>query len=96
MVVGILTVKLGIPGARSLKEKRKVVRSVKDRVKAKFNASIAEVANHDLHQTATLGVSVVSADAPHADSQLQKILSLINETALVSHVSTELLNINER
>jgi len=93
MVVGFLKIRLAIRGARSLKEKRQVLRSVKDRVKSKFNISIAEVDHHDIHQSALIGMSVVAADARHADSQLQQALALVSGHAEVVSVDMELLNV---
>ncbi|MBI5814646.1 MAG: DUF503 domain-containing protein [Nitrospinae bacterium] len=85
-----MKVAIYVPHANSLKEKRKVVRSVKDRVKARFNVSIAEVGALDLWQRAEFGVAVAAADAAHADSQLSAVLNLITSTADVIEVSTEL------
>ncbi len=93
MVVGILKVSLYMEGARSLKDKRRVVRSVKDRVKSKFNVSIAEVGSLDNHQTAQLGICVVSTECAHADSQLNKTLDLISSQAVVSDFSMEFINL---
>ena len=59
MFVGILQVDLEITGARTLKEKRQVVKSVLDRLRASFNVSTAEVDDHDLYQRAALGFSAV-------------------------------------
>lgn len=84
--------RLSIPGARSLKEKRKVVRSVKDRVKARFNVSIAEVDNHDLYQTADIGVAVAANDRVHADSQIQSVIRCIEYKAVVAGIHVEFIN----
>ncbi|MGK7346697.1 MAG: DUF503 domain-containing protein [Candidatus Nitrospinota bacterium M3_3B_026] len=92
MVVGVLRVHLALRGNRSLKGKRQVVRSIKDRVKSRFNVSIAEVDGHDAHQRALLGISVVAVDAPHADSQLQQALRLVAERAEVLSADMELFN----
>lgn len=92
MVVGVLRIHLALRGNRSLKGKRQAVRSIKDRVKSRFNVSIAEVDGHDAHQRALLGISVVAADAPHADSQLQQALRLVAERAEVLSADMELFN----
>lgn len=78
MVVGIARVVLGIPGAQSLKDKRSVVRRVIDRVRAKFNAAVAEVGDNDVHRRAVIGVSVVSSDRRHANEMLDTILSFVS------------------
>jgi hypothetical protein len=76
MVVGTLRIRLVIRGARSLKDKRRVVRSVKDRVRHRFNASVAEVEALDSIQTAVLGVAVVANDGAHVRSVLAQIGNL--------------------
>ncbi len=77
MRVGILRVDLQILGATSLKEKRRVLRSLKDRLLSRFNVSVAEVGSQDLWQRAELGVALVSLDAKGADAALQKIEAFI-------------------
>jgi len=73
MFVGVLRLVFHIPHARSLKEKRSVVRRFRDRVRARFDVSIAEVGDQDLHQRAIFGVSVVSNDASVCDSVLAQV-----------------------
>jgi uncharacterized protein YlxP (DUF503 family) len=92
MVVGIGRIVLGIPEARSLKDKRSVVRRVIDRARAKFNAAIAEVGDQDLHRRAVIGVSVVSNDRRHANEMLDTILSFVSgaSEALVLDRSIEI------
>lgn len=65
---------LFIPGCHSLKEKRGVVRSLKDRTKNKFNVAIAEVDDQDQWQIATLGVVTVGSDAIFCEKVLRKFL----------------------
>ena len=69
MVVGLLSVELHVPGARSLKDKRMVLRRVKDRLK-KFNVAVSEVDHQDLWQRAALAVVTVSTDQAHAEGEL--------------------------
>lgn len=76
MIIGALKVRLQILGAQSLKEKRKALRSIKDRI-AHLNAAIAEVDDLDKWQAATLGVAVVSNDAGHVNSMLDKLMQLM-------------------
>ncbi len=73
MFVGVLRLTFHVPEARSLKEKRAVVRRFRDRVRARFDVSIAEVDAQDLHQRAVFGVCVVSADAALCDSVLEQV-----------------------
>lgn len=93
MVVGVCKIFIALHGNRSLKGKRRVIRSVKDKIKNRFNISIAEVDFHDYHQSAALGLCVVASDSGHANSQLQKAVNLISELTNISDVSIELINI---
>lgn len=93
MVVGVCTISIALHGNRSLKGKRQVVRSVKDKVKSRFNISIAEVDNQDILQTASFGMCVAASDAAHADSQIQKAINFISGQADVTTISFELINV---
>jgi len=75
MHVGVLQVELAIDSANSLKDKRQVVKSVLDRLRATFNVSAAEVDDLDLHRRAVLGFAAVSNDAKHVRGLLQKTLN---------------------
>ena len=77
MIVGRLNLLLNIPSARSLKDKRRVVKSLITRIKNKFNASVAEVGENDKWQVVKLGAAVVSNRSDHANSQLSSIISMI-------------------
>jgi uncharacterized protein len=77
VVVGILQVELTIPSADSLKAKRMVLRSVKDRIRKNFNVSIAEVGDNDQWQSAVLAVALVSNDKRFANRVLSKVVDFI-------------------
>lgn len=77
MLVGTLRLRLIMRGSRSLKDKRRTVRSVKDRIRSKFNASVAEIASLELHQVAELGVAVVGNDRTYLQSVLSQIANLV-------------------
>lgn len=77
MVIGVCTVVLHIPGAASLKDKRRAVKSLKDRLHNAFNLSVAEVDDLDLWQRATLGLAAVSNDAKHCDEVLAAAVDFI-------------------
>lgn len=79
-----------IPYATSLKDKRQVKRSLVDRVRKRFNVSIAEVATQDAHRTLTIGLTLVSGDADHAQQSMNSILDYMEETT-----EAELLSIEE-
>jgi uncharacterized protein YlxP (DUF503 family) len=78
-----------VPQAQSLKDKRMAARSIIDKARHKFNASVAEVDTQDLHQTLTLGVAVVSGEYAHAQSMLDEIIRFMEENADAELVSAE-------
>jgi uncharacterized protein YlxP (DUF503 family) len=92
LVVGTCTISLHIPESGSLKSKRWVLRRIKDRVRNKFNVSIAEIDDFDLWQRATLGVAVVSKDGRFADQVIAKVIDLIESdgNAQVIDIQTDL------
>jgi len=92
VTVGLLLVELHVPGARSLKEKRMVLRRIKDRLK-KFNVAVSEVEHHDLWQRAELAVVTVSPDQSHADRELAAVADEIDrvEPGLVTRTQLEFL-----
>ncbi len=90
MVVGVLRLVLSIPGAGSLKDKRQVLRKLLDRVKARFNVSIAEVGDNDLWQRAVVGVSAVGNDRRFVNETLDKVLHFVEETYLAPVTSHDL------
>lgn len=77
MIIGTCTIELRIPGNGSLKGKRRVLKSIMARVHNQFNVSIAEVSNHDLWQSATLGVACVSNGSDHVHRLLTKVIEWI-------------------
>jgi uncharacterized protein YlxP (DUF503 family) len=91
MVVASLTWELSLPGCSSLKEKRSVVRSLRDRLRAKFNVSVAETAHQDVHTRAQLTIALVATDARFAESVLEKADNLVatNGRALVMSARRE-------
>ena len=75
MPVGVLTLELQIPYAHSLKEKRAVLRKVRDRLRARFNVAVAELDHQDLWQRATLGVVSISSSRQMLESVFQQVLA---------------------
>jgi uncharacterized protein len=71
--IGVLTLELRIESSHSLKEKRHVVQSLKDRLRHKFNVSVAEIANQDLWQRATIAAVTVSSDRENAEKVLRGV-----------------------
>jgi uncharacterized protein YlxP (DUF503 family) len=79
MVIAALKVKIHVPWASSLKDKRTVLRSLSDKLKRKFNISIAEVEDNDVLRIIVLGLSVVSNETSHAENSLDTILRFIED-----------------
>lgn len=73
MPVGLLTLEIHIEYAQSLKDKRQVLRSLKDRLCARFNVAVAELAHQDLWQRSRVGVVTISGDAKHLEESLGRI-----------------------
>jgi uncharacterized protein len=90
LVIGALTLRLAVFGSVSLKDKRRVIKSLKDRLAAKFNASVAEVGSLDHRQQAELGLAVVANDGQFVQSCLDKIVDYVRldtQAALVDYHS---------
>ena len=77
MIVGILRVELFIPSSGSLKTKRFAIKSIKDRLRSRFNVSVAEVSNADKWQRSSLGVVAVSNESKHLESILGNVMNLV-------------------
>jgi hypothetical protein len=86
IIVGLCTVELFIPGAQSLKDKRQVLMSLKDRLRGKFNLSIAEVDGQDLWQKTVLGLACVANETRHVHQMLEQALNVIRATPAVEIV----------
>jgi uncharacterized protein YlxP (DUF503 family) len=91
MVIASMTWELSLPGCTSLKEKRSVVRSLRDRLQHKFNVSVAETGYQDVHARAELTVALVASDGRFAESVLDKIDSFVEShgDALITSVRRE-------
>ena len=89
MVIGTCRVTLHIPESDSLKAKREVLRRLKDKVKNKFNVSIAEVDDGDLWQRATLGIATVSKDSRFANQVISNVVGLIESHRDVCLIDVE-------
>lgn len=82
MVVGVITWEIQIFDARSLKEKRKVVKSLKERLRSRYNLSVAETDYQDSWQRAELTAVIVATERPFADSVLSRADTLVEAEAL--------------
>ena len=84
MIVGVLTVELAIFDAQSLKDKRRVVASLKQKLRDRFNVSVAEVGYMDAPKGCRLGVVLVSRESRPVHSQLDKVVELVRRTGGLS------------
>lgn len=77
MFIGVCTIELHVPDSGSLKTKRQSLRSLKDRIRNKFNVSVAEVDDNDLWQKASLAVAAVSNDKSHLNQTMDHVLNMV-------------------
>ncbi len=77
MIIGLLSGELFIQGSSSLKAKRQVLKGLKDRLRRRFNISLAEINNQDKWQRAALGIAYVGSDKASVNSALDKVLNYI-------------------
>jgi uncharacterized protein YlxP (DUF503 family) len=90
MIVGLCTVELYLPESQSLKAKRQVLLSVKDKVRDRFNVSIAEVGDQDLWQKAVLGIASVANERKHVNQVLDQVVNLIRSNPMVDLVQCQI------
>ncbi|THJ24113.1 MAG: DUF503 domain-containing protein [Nitrospira sp. CG24E] len=88
MIVGLCTVELFIPESHSLKDKRQVLLSLKDRLRDKFNLSVAEVDGQDLWQKAVLGLVCVANEGRYVNQVCDQALNLIRSVPAVEIVQS--------
>ncbi len=74
MPVGLLTLELHIADAQSLKDKRQVLRSLKDKLRREFNVAVAELEHHDVWQRSVVGIVTLSNEEKHVKEMLDKVL----------------------
>lgn len=93
MLVGVISVKLFIPASHSLKDKRRVVKSLITRLQNKFNVSAAEVGELEQWQVAEIGVALISNETKILHQQISRIISFIevgNEYEIIN-ISSEIM-----
>ena len=84
MFIGVCTIDLHIPESGSLKTKRHSLKSLKDRIRSRFNVSVAEVDHNDLWQKTSLAVAAVSNDKAHLNQTLDHVLNLVRSVPEIS------------
>jgi uncharacterized protein YlxP (DUF503 family) len=75
MPIGLVTLEIHIPDARSLKDKRQIIRSLKDRLRGHFNVAVAELDHQDLWQRSLIGVVGISSDGHHLEQSLEAVIA---------------------
>jgi hypothetical protein len=73
MSIGLLSLEIHIPDARSLKDKRQVLRSLKDKLRGRFNVAVAELEHQDLWQRSVVGVVSISSDDKHLEESMRAV-----------------------
>ncbi len=90
MIVGILTIEIHISEAHSLKEKRFILKSLKDRIRNKFNVSIAEIDANDLWQRCVLGVACIANETKIINQTLDRVKNTILNTPTVELIDSRM------
>ena len=89
MVVMTSQVQIYLSESRSLKDKRQVVKSLKERIRSRFNVAVAEVEYQDLWQRSTLGLAAISTEANHANEILDEVIRFIEQDFRVQVLGCE-------
>ena len=89
MVVGVAKVSLRLPGNKSLKGKRKVIKSICQRLRQRFNLAVAETDAQDLWQTGELGLVAVGNQPGYIDSKLDKAINFVEDMHIAEIVNIE-------
>lgn len=97
MVIGVMKVRLFSSDPQSLKDKRRLVRSLIERLKNKFNISVAEIGAQDSWNRCEIGITCVSNEAAHADSMLATVINFIESNGWleITDYSTELVYVDQ-
>jgi uncharacterized protein YlxP (DUF503 family) len=96
VIVGAMVLRLHLPAAQSLKDKRQVVKSVVERIKGRYNVSAAEVADLDRWQLTEIGVACVTNQVSHAEDILRNVANYVEESRLdveIVDVVTDILTV---
>ena len=89
MVVGVLQLEVHVPKAQSLKDRRSVVKSLKDQLRGRFNVAVAELESGDMWQRATLGVSAIGGDRTYVQGIVQQVTEWVRSTRLVELIRVD-------
>ena len=89
MVVGLLQVEVHVPSAQSLKDRRSVIKSLKDQLRGRFNVAVAELDPGEKWQRATIGVSTLGDDRAYVEGLLAEAAEWLRRTRLVEIIQVE-------
>ncbi len=90
MHLGVLRIYFRIFSASSLKEKRHVVRSIKDRVQGSFNVSVAEIGSQDVWNACELGIAMIGSDHAYVSGAMEKIKNFIQANPAISVIEHDI------
>ena len=90
MVVGTGIITFRLHDCRSLKGKRKIIKSIISRLRNNFNASVAEIGSNDVHQRGQIGFSLVGNDQAIINSKIDKMINLAEDIGLAEIIDTEM------
>ena len=90
MTVGILSVRIVIRDSHSLKDKRQVINSLKDRIRQRFNVSLSEMGSQDNHQQCLMGIAMVGNDGKYVNSTLSILVNFFRSFPKVELVDYNL------
>jgi len=91
MLLGICTINLYFPDSHSLKDKRNIIKSIKSRIRNKFNVSVSEIDNYDLWKNTTLGIACIGNDKKYLSNVINEAIKLIekqNKLQLINFKTT--------
>ena len=92
MIIGSCKIYLEAEWVFSLKDKRMIVKSLLEKIRHKFNVSVAEVENNDIHKSIVIGIACVTNETSHADSIINNVINFIenNTDAVIVDIITEI------
>ena len=90
MHIGVLRIYFRIFASRSLKEKRHVVRSIKDRIQGSFNVSVAEIGSQDVWNAGELGIAMIGSDHVYVSGAMEKLKSFVESNPAISVIEHDI------
>jgi hypothetical protein len=90
MIIGILSLRIHIPGSLSLKDKRQVIKSIMERTRNKFNVAVAEIDDQDLWQKAVIGVVCIANEKKFINQMLDKVLNFVRSFPAINLIDFQI------